>query len=312
MKMKCFHYSQSFTLIIDASSFFQRVSILVLSPNSHWKCLPNINHNMVTFERFKLLWKKAMLYVDILILQVQIWKVKIGSTEIIPIPNFPTKFESLVSPLMLGDRETITGRSMIFTKIGRYFSYHVHTAKSQNNYLIYCYLFVRAAPQATVRAGKIRNSGAWKTMLLAIRSGAHCVPRNFVPLVRLWETHICLIVYLVVYHICKIILNSALDNLCYYYAISTYIWQPASLIDRPTVLVICRNQNCPQSSVIFWCFYPYEIYAQWSIRAGLDNQLASASKLIKWGKNKYKNPTNLLSILFAFATIQHGHQVAAV
>ena len=176
------------------------------------------------------------------------------------------------------------------------------------------------------RAGKIRNSGARKTVLLAVRSGARRVPRNFVPLVRLRGTRVCLIVYLVVYHICKIILNSALDNLCYYYAISTYIWQPASLIDyaistyiwqpaslidRPTVLVICRNQNWPQSSVIFWCFYPYEIYAQWSISAGLDNQLASASKLIKWGKNKYKNPTNLLSILFAFATIQHGHQVAA-
>ena len=157
------------------------------------------------------------------------------------------------------------------------------------------------------RAGKIRNSGARKTVLLAVRSGARRVPRNFVPLVRLRGIRLCLIVY----HICKIILNSALDNLCYYYAISTYIWQPASLIDRPTVLVICRNQNWPQSSVIFWCFYPYEIYAQWSISAGLDNQLASASKLIKWGKNKYKNPTNLLSILFAFATIQHGHQVAA-
>ena len=56
MKMKCFHYSQSFTLIIDASSFFQRVSILVLSPNSHWKCLPNINHNMVTFGSLEDLW----------------------------------------------------------------------------------------------------------------------------------------------------------------------------------------------------------------------------------------------------------------
>ena len=149
-------------------------------------------------------------------------------------------------------------------------------------------------------------------MILAVCSGACRVRRNFVPLLRLRGTRVCLIVYLLLYHICKIIWNSALDNLCYYYAISTYIWQPASLIDRPTVLVICRNQNCPQSSVIFWCFYPYEIYAQWSISAGLDNQLASASKLIKWGKNKYKNPTNLLSILFAFATIQHGHQVAAV
>ena len=132
------------------------------------------------------------------------------------------------------------------------------------------------------------------------------------PLVRLRGTRICLIMYLVVYHICKIILNSALDNLCYCYAISTYIWQPASLIDRPTVLVICRNQNCPQSSVICWCFYPCEIYAQWSISAGLDNQFANASMLIKWGKIKYKNPTNLLSVLITFATIQHGRQVAAI
>ena len=38
------------------------------------------------------------------------------------------------------------------------------------------------------RAGKIRNSGARKTMLLAVRSGARRVPRNFVPLVRLRGT----------------------------------------------------------------------------------------------------------------------------
>ena len=132
------------------------------------------------------------------------------------------------------------------------------------------------------------------------------------PLIRLRGTHVCLIMYVVVYHICKIILNSALDNLCYCYAISTYIWQPASLIDRPTVLVICRNQNCPQSSVIYWCFYPCEIYAQWPISAGLDNQFANASMLIKWGKIKYKNPTNLLSVLITFTTIQHGRQVAAI
>ena len=47
-------------------------------------------------------------------------------------------------------------------------------------------------------AGKIRFSGARKSVLLKAISGERGAPRNFVHLVTLRDTHVRLIVYLVV------------------------------------------------------------------------------------------------------------------
>ena len=47
-----------------------------------------------------------------------------------------------------------------------------------------------------VRAGKIRFSGERNSMLLKASSGACCAPRNFVLLVMLRGTSVCLTVYL--------------------------------------------------------------------------------------------------------------------
>ena len=51
----------------------------------------------------------------------------------------------------------------------------------------------------TSRAGKIRFSGARKSMFLKASSGERCAPRNFVHLVTLQDTRVRLIVYLVVH-----------------------------------------------------------------------------------------------------------------
>ena len=49
------------------------------------------------------------------------------------------------------------------------------------------------------RAGKIRFSGAQKSVFLKPSSGEHCAPRNFVLLVTLESTRARLIVYLVMH-----------------------------------------------------------------------------------------------------------------
>ena len=49
------------------------------------------------------------------------------------------------------------------------------------------------------RAGKVRFSGARKSVLLKASSGERCAPRNFVHLVALQGTCVRLIVYLVVH-----------------------------------------------------------------------------------------------------------------
>ena len=52
---------------------------------------------------------------------------------------------------------------------------------------------------ARYMAGKIRFSGARKSVLLKTSLGEHCAPRNFVHLVTLRGTDVRLIVYLVVH-----------------------------------------------------------------------------------------------------------------
>ena len=54
------------------------------------------------------------------------------------------------------------------------------------------------------RAGNIRFSGTQKSVFLKVSSGEHCVPCNFVHLVMLGGTCICLIVYLFVYQMKQI------------------------------------------------------------------------------------------------------------
>ena len=49
------------------------------------------------------------------------------------------------------------------------------------------------------RAGKVRSSGAWKSVLLKASSGGHCAPQNFVHLGTFRGTRVHLIVYLVVH-----------------------------------------------------------------------------------------------------------------
>ena len=49
------------------------------------------------------------------------------------------------------------------------------------------------------RAGQIKFSGARKSVLLKASSGERCAPRNFVHLVTLQVTHVCFIMYLVMY-----------------------------------------------------------------------------------------------------------------
>ena len=56
-------------------------------------------------------------------------------------------------------------------------------------------------PITVSMAGKIRFSSAQKSMLLKASSGEHCVPCNFVHLLTLRGTCICLIVYLVLHQI---------------------------------------------------------------------------------------------------------------
>ena len=53
------------------------------------------------------------------------------------------------------------------------------------------------------RAGRIRFSGARKSVLLKASSGERCAPRNFVHLVILRDTRVPLILYLVVYLVTK-------------------------------------------------------------------------------------------------------------
>ena len=50
-----------------------------------------------------------------------------------------------------------------------------------------------------LRAGKNRFSGTQKSVLLKASSGKCCVPHNFVVLVTLGGTHVCLIVSLAVH-----------------------------------------------------------------------------------------------------------------
>ena len=47
-------------------------------------------------------------------------------------------------------------------------------------------------------AGKIRFSGEQNSVLLKASSGAHCTLRNFVLLVTLQGTSVCIIMYLIV------------------------------------------------------------------------------------------------------------------
>ena len=47
------------------------------------------------------------------------------------------------------------------------------------------------------RAGRIRFSGTQKSVLLKVSSGERCASCNFVLLVTLGGTHVCLIVYIV-------------------------------------------------------------------------------------------------------------------
>ena len=49
------------------------------------------------------------------------------------------------------------------------------------------------------RTGKIKFSGAQRSVLLKASSGERCAPHNFVHLVPLQGAYLCLIVYLVVY-----------------------------------------------------------------------------------------------------------------
>ena len=49
------------------------------------------------------------------------------------------------------------------------------------------------------RAGKIRFSGARKSVLIKTSSGKRCAARNFVHLLTLHDTRVRLIVYLVVH-----------------------------------------------------------------------------------------------------------------
>ena len=51
------------------------------------------------------------------------------------------------------------------------------------------------------RTGKIRFSGTQKSVLLKANSGEHCAPRNFVLLVLLADTCVCLILHLTVYQV---------------------------------------------------------------------------------------------------------------
>ena len=52
---------------------------------------------------------------------------------------------------------------------------------------------------AEIKAGKIRFSGAQKSMLFKAKSGERCVPCNSVHLVTLCGTCVCLTVYLIVH-----------------------------------------------------------------------------------------------------------------
>ena len=62
------------------------------------------------------------------------------------------------------------------------------------------------------RAGKIRFSGKRNSVLLKTSSGARCTPCNFVPLVTLRRTSICLTVYLIVHQMKETIKEKCLNK----------------------------------------------------------------------------------------------------